>query len=47
MEIACKVFLFFIFGLWIPCDLGCINGVDSSFFFFLEFCVDFGDFFFK
>ena len=32
----------------IPCDLGCINGVDSSlhFFFFLEFCVDFGDFFF-
>ena len=35
----------------IPCDLGCINGVDSSlhffFFFFGEFCVDFGDFFFK
>ena len=34
----------------IPCDLGYINGVDSSlhffFFFFLEFCVDFGDFFF-
>ena len=33
----------------IPCDLGCINGVDSYlhffFFFFLEFCVDFGDFF--
>ena len=30
----------------IPCDLGCINGVDSSlhFFFFLEFCVDFADF---
>ena len=31
----------------IPCDLGYINGVDSSLhFFFLEFCVDFGDFFF-
>ena len=34
-----------------PCDLGCINGVDSSlhifFFFFGEFCVDFGIFFFK
>ena len=33
----------------ISCDLGYINGVDSSlhfFFFFLEFCVDFGDFFF-
>ena len=34
----------------IPCDLGYINGVDSSlhffFFFFLYFCVDFGDFFF-
>ena len=29
----------------IPCDLGCINGVDSSLL-FLEFCVDFGDFFF-
>ena len=31
----------------IPCDLGCINGVDSSLhiFFFGEFCVDFGDFF--
>ena len=38
----------------IPCDLGCINGVDSSlhiyiyiyiYFFFGEFCVDFGDFF--
>ena len=32
----------------IQCDLGCINGVDSSlhffFFFFKEFCVDFGDF---
>ena len=28
----------------IPCDLGCINGVDSSL--HLEFCVDFGDFFF-
>ena len=30
----------------IPCDLGCINGVDLSlhFFFFLEFCVDFADF---
>ena len=33
----------------IPCDLDCINGVDSSihFFFFLEFCVDFGELFFK
>ena len=33
----------------IPCDLGCINGVDSSLYFvyFLEFCVDFGDFFWK
>ena len=33
----------------IPCDLGCINGVDSSHFFFkfffIDFCVDFGDFF--
>ena len=31
----------------IPCDLGCINGVDSSLqnFFFGEFCVDFRDFF--
>ena len=32
----------------IPCDLGCINRVDSSLhFLFGEFCVDFGDFFFK
>ena len=32
----------------IPCDLGCINGADSSIYlFFLEFCVDFGDFFLK
>ena len=31
----------------IPCHLGCINRVDLSLhFFFLEFCVDFGDFFF-
>ena len=34
-----------------PCDLGCINGVDSSlhffFFFWGEFCVDFGIFFLK
>ena len=30
----------------ILCDLGCINGIDSSlhFFFFLDFCVDFGIF---
>ena len=29
----------------IPCDLGCINGVNSSlqFFFFFESCVDFED----
>ena len=32
----------------IPCDLGCINRVDSTLhFLFGEFCVDFGDFFFK
>ena len=34
----------------IPCDLDCINRVDSSlhfYFFFGEFCVDFVDFFFK
>ena len=34
----------------IPCDLDCINRVDSSlhfYFFFGEFCVDFGDFFKK
>ena len=41
----------------IPCDLGCINRVDSSLhllffillfiYLFLEFCVNFGDFFLK
>ena len=30
----------------IPYDLGCINGVESSLHFFLEFCVDFEIFFF-
>ena len=29
-------FFFFFWGLWIPCDLGCINRVDSSLHFFLE-----------
>ena len=30
----------------IPYNLGCINGVESSLHFFLEFCVDFEIFFF-